>query len=102
MYINRRTFPMKQGAMEPAIELFKDLVKDGKAANLPVAPREVKLLTAYFGPFDLLVMEVEFEDLASYESYWGEVFGHPLMVAFFEKWNTLNNGGGANELWEVR
>jgi hypothetical protein len=102
MLINRRSFNIKSGGMDTAIQLIKDVTKDLTAASTNTKVRDVRLSTAFFGAFDVLVMEVEFETLAAYESYWNEAFGHPLMAAFFEKWNTLTTGGGSNELWEVR
>jgi len=96
MVINRRTFNMNKGCMEAAIQLIKDIVAEHPSEKSP------RLSTAYFGPFDVLAFEVEFEDLEQYEKYWKDLFARPEMESFFEKWDKLTTTGGANELWEVR
>jgi hypothetical protein len=98
MLTNRRTFNVKTGCMEAAIQLLKDT-----AVLVPViSARPYRLQTAYFGPFDVLAMEFDFESLKEYEDFWGAVIGHAVMEAFFEKWNVLTSGGGVNELWETQ
>ena len=96
MVINRRTFNMNKGSMEAAIQLIKDTVAELHSEKSP------RLSTAFFGPFDVLCMEVEFENLEQYEKYWKDLFARPEMERFFEKWDQMTAPGGANELWEVQ
>jgi hypothetical protein len=98
MIVNRRTFNVKPGCMDEILQLLRDVSKTpatGPQAN------SFRISTAMFGPFDVLAMESEFDDLAHYQKYWGEVFNQPHMANFMEKWVKLTAGGGSNELWEV-
>jgi len=100
MLINRRTFNVRPGCMEEIIQLVKDIGRD--VGSLPSGARETRLSTALFGPFDVLVTEVEFENMEQYQQYWNEAFSHPAATKFFETWDKLIAGGGTNEIWEVR
>lgn len=98
MVINRRTFIIKPGRMEEAVKLIKD-TGEGNAT----APNRglMRLSDAIFGPFGVLSMEVEFENLDEYQKYWDYLFGLPQMDKFFETWNVITDAGGTNELWEL-
>ncbi len=92
MIVNRRTFILRQGRRQSAIEAIK--------ATYARDPSTVKLrwYTSDIGPFDQLVMEMEFQDLAEYNKYWtafdpGE--------DFWKGWFDLTATGGTNEIWEV-
>ncbi len=98
MIINRRTFNIKPGCMEAVVQLLLGLVDP---SGPKPGDRPVRLSTAEFGPFDVLAMEIEYENLDQYQQYWKDVSANPRMVPFFEKWNTMVAGGGTNEVWEV-
>ncbi len=98
MIVNRRSFNIKPGCMQEAIQLINDVVREMGSQAGGTNPR---LLTAAMGPFDVLIMEVEHENLESYQKYWDAIFGHPAMEPFFTKWWTLASGGGVNEVWDV-
>ncbi len=94
MYINRRTFLVKNGCMESLVEMAKaEMARTGMQATL---------MTSDLGPSDLLVLDMPFEDMAKYEAFWTAWSQEPEVAKFFEAWNTLVNPGGGNELWLVR
>lgn len=98
MIINRRTFNIKPGHVEEAVQSIFEVMK--VMGNSDRAVR-TKLLTAAIGPFDVLVMETEHPDLGQYQKDWEETFAHPAMEPFMKKWFEMNAGGGTNEIWEV-
>lgn len=99
MYINRRTFSVKMGCMDSAVELLK-----AEEANVQpmVESLQPVLMTSIFGTFDKLVWEGRFESMADYEKFWADWVELPTSQKFFETWVTLTEPGGLNELWEVR
>ena len=93
MYINRRTFKVKPGAMEEAVKLAKYEIERSESNGI--------VYTAEFGPFDVMVVDFQFESLAEYQKGWSEWATTPEAVKFLEKWHTLVESGGTNELWLV-
>jgi hypothetical protein len=98
MFINRRTFKIKPGRQEEAVQALKDVV-----AHAGDLARPTRVQTAMFGPFDVIVLDIEFDTMSQYDAYWQAGFEHPAVIKFFESWDSvLNAGGGINEIWEVR
>jgi hypothetical protein len=95
MIVNRRTFAMKRGCMEEVVALVK---ADWERNSWPHARR---LYTPNIAPFGVMVVELEFENLAEYEKSWAEWFASPEGVAFMEKWVTLTRSSGTNEIWNL-
>ena len=95
MIVNRRTFQVKGGCWEEAVAL---MVAETKRVRLPHARR---IYSSNIGPFDRLVFEAEFENLADYEEFWAEWSASPEGDAFVEKWETLVKSGGMNEIWTL-
>ena len=93
MYINRRTVKIKPGATGEVVKLVK--------AEIERSGSTVKIYTPTFGPFDVAVIDFEFESLEAYEKMWDEWFASPEGAQFMEKWVPLVEAGGTNELWEV-
>ena len=93
MYINRRTFIVKQGAMEEAVKLVK--------AEIERTASKGTVYTAEFGPFDVMVVDFPVETLVEYQKTWAEWTATPEAAKFFEKWFTLTERGGTNEFWVV-
>ena len=93
MYINRRTFKVKHGAMEEAVKLVK--------AEIERTGWKGTVYTAEFGPFDVMVVDFSTESLEDYEKSSSEWDASPEAAKFFEKWYTLTERGGTNELWVV-
>lgn len=99
MITNRRTFLIKPGQMEEIIQTLKDVMAQ---VNLQHAPTGIRVLTAIYGPFDVLVLESDHPNVAAYEASTNELFSNPLMGKFMETWFTVVVPGGTNEIWEVR
>jgi hypothetical protein len=95
MLVNRRTFIVKNGCWEEAVAMG---VAEVQRIGLPRASR---LYVSEIGPFSSLVGEFEFESLAEYEAFWAEYFASPEGVAFNEKWGTVTESGGTNEIWRL-
>ena len=92
MYVNRRTFIVKGRKMDEAVALFKDLVKD--------FPHPVRLYVTETGPFDILVWEGEYENLAEYERLTKEYIER-ITPEWWEKWDSVTENGGSNEIWRL-
>jgi hypothetical protein len=95
MIVNRRTFVVKQGREHKAIELLK-----GAVTGHP-HPHPGRVYRPQLGPFNVLVLEIEFENLEDYERYFAEFRASPGQAEFMEKWFELTKEGGANEIWTV-
>ena len=95
MIVNRRTFVVKEGCWDEALALT---VAETKRVSFP-HPR--RLYSSNISPFDRLVFEAEFENLAEYVKFWAEWFASPEGAAFMEKWDTLTKSGGTNEIWTL-
>ena len=93
MLVNRRTFVVKRGCMEELVAL---LVADREQTGIAY-----RLYTPDIGPFDVIAIEVEFENLEAYEKGWAEWFARPENAAFMEKWYALTESGGNNEIWTL-
>ena len=93
MFLNRRTWVVKRGHMQEALELFK---AEGKRIDSPIPMR---LYAPNIGSFDLLALESEYESLEAYEKNMAEYFASPEGTAFQEKLYELTEVGGADEFW---
>jgi hypothetical protein len=95
MIVNRRTFIVKNGRMDEAVEILqspRDFME-----NVP--PH--RMYVSAMGTFNLLAMELEFENYTEYEAFWiafGKASGRPAMM---EKWFDVTLEGGTNEIWEL-
>lgn len=95
MLANRRTFLVARGCMEEAVAMaVTEIQRIG-------SPRASRLYVPEIGPFSTLVFETEFESLEEYEKFWADWFASPEGIAFNEKWNSLIESGGTNEIWEM-
>ena len=94
MLVNRRTFKIKRGCSGEAVELVK------AEAKRHVAPHAFRLYVPRFGPFDVLILEWEFESLEEHERFWAE-WRAPEAATFLEKWFTLTEAGETNEIWDL-
>ena len=91
MIVNRRTFVIKPGCMQEAINLFTTLRgTDTFRIYVPEVSR-----------FDILSIEIECKDLAEYEKMWDEWFSKPESKQFNEKLYTVLANGSTNEIWEL-
>ena len=91
MYINRRTFKTKTGAVSDLVKYLMEIRGD-----IPI-----KIYSPYIAPFDTLVFDIEFESLDAFKKFWDEFNAAPESVQINAKWYSLVEPGGTNELWEV-
>lgn len=93
MLVNRRTFIVRRGAYDALLTLLQEAVREGGG--------NARILVPEVAPFDQLVVEAEFENLAAYEQFWTDWASQPTTAAFMERWYTLTESGGTNEIWRV-
>ena len=89
MYTNRRTFVVKRGKMQAAIELFKTSYSP---------PDRIYGSGIGSGYLDMLIVEWDSENLAEYEHSVMTYFSAPEYASFQEKLNELTETGGHNEI----
>jgi hypothetical protein len=99
MIVNRRTFNIKSGCMEDAVQLVKQETEAERERSGYSGP--VRIYTSETGRFDRLAVEWEYENLAEYEQGWAGWAARPTTPAFMEKWGAVTDKGGINELWNV-
>jgi hypothetical protein len=93
MLVNRRTFIVKRGAYDALLALLQEAVRESGGNG--------RILVPEIAPFDQLVVEAEFESLAAYEQFWSNWGDQPTTPAFMERWFTLTESGGTNEIWRL-
>jgi hypothetical protein len=82
--------------MEEAVAL----VKEGFEANKSYK-HGYRIYTPEIGPFEVLVVEWEFESMEEQQRSWAEWAARPDTPAFFEKWFKLFERGGGTEIWKL-
>ena len=95
MLVNRRTFLVKRGHIDEAVELLKT-----GADHLEAVPT-FRVYGGYISPFDTVVLELEFENLTEYERFWTEWADAPESEVVLEKWLQITESGGTNEVWQL-
>jgi hypothetical protein len=91
MIVNRRTFNLKQGQEKSAVEAIKAFYANPD-------PHTLRWYISDIGPFNKLVVEIEYKDLADYEAYWSTF---DPGEDFWKNWFELTDLGGANEIWQL-
>lgn len=91
--INRRTYVADRGKFQEAIELLRGATKDARY--------KYRICSSYYGAFDAIALEVEFESVAQMEEAWAEVNAQPAMAEFLNKWYAATFSGGSNEVWSL-
>ena len=95
MIVNRRTFVVKQGCQDEVVAM---VLAENNRLNWSITSR---VYTPNIAPFNQIIVEWEYEDLATYEKHWAEWFALPETPDFMEKWNSLIKPGGSNEIWNI-
>lgn len=90
--MNRRTFTAARGKQDVVVDLLK-----GAAKSTGVCYR---IYRSYYGRFDEVVVELEFDSVAQLEAMWAKFQGQPGADDFFAKWNAITVGG-QNEVWTL-
>lgn len=93
MLVNRRTFVVKRGYMNEAVAL--------QVAERERTGTAYRIYMSSIGPFDVIALEFEGENLEEYERVWAEYFASPEAAQFLEKWYEVTETGGTNEIWEL-
>ena len=96
MFIDRRVFPVKMGCMEEAVALVKGAIEGNKSYK-----HGYRIYTPEIGPFDVLVVEWEYESLEEQQRVWAAWFARPDTPTFAEKWNKVVERGGGSEIWNL-
>ena len=89
--INRRTFSAERGKLQEAIDLLRQAAKGARYSY--------RICSSYYGVFDAITLEVEFESIAQMEEAWAEINAGPGMAEFMSKWQVAAKSGGTNEVW---
>ena len=79
MIVNRRTFNIKSGCMEDAVQLVQQETKAERERGGYSGP--VRIYMSETGRFDRLAVEWEYENLAEYEQGWTEWAAHEELPA---------------------
>ena len=95
MIINRRTFPVKLGKMDEVVAV---LTTGGDV--VPNTP-PFRILVPSVGTFDRVTLELEFESLAHYETWWDAWGESPDSDEVMERFHACVDPGGVNEIWEI-
>lgn len=89
--INRRTFTAERGKLQEAIELLREAAKGSRYPY--------RICSSYYGAFDDIALEVEFESIAQMEEAWAEINAQLEMAELMTQWYAATKSGGANEVW---
>ena len=95
MIINRRTFSVKVGKMDEIVAVLSsggDIVSDRPAG---------RILVSSIGTFDRVSLELEFESLAHYETWWQTWNESSASEDVMQRFNACIDPCGVNEIWEV-
>ncbi len=93
MIVNRRTFIPKRGCVDQFVELYKSAREHYGI--------QARILVPEYGPFDVVVIEIEAPDMESYNKIMADTGQDPWFASFFEKHMALTENGGSNEIWNA-
>ncbi len=93
MIVNRRTFIPKRGCGDEFVELWKTIREHYGV--------QARILVPEYGPFDVVVLEIEAPDMEAYNKFMAAVGQDPEFAGFFEKHMALTENGGTNEIWNA-
>jgi LPS sulfotransferase NodH len=99
MIVNRRTYNIKPYRMDEAVALMKSEIE--ATAGFPGAYRIYEAGHLGSGaPYDILVVEFEYENFEAYEKGWNSWVAMPK-DEFMSKWIEIANPGGTSEIWRL-
>ena len=64
-------------------------------------PVTMRVYTPNITNFSRVVVEWEYEDLASYEESWAKWAALPSTPEFMDKWYKITKTGGKSEIWNL-
>ena len=95
MLINRRTFTVKVGRSDELIEILHH------GADHVDARPTFRVLRSQIGTFDQVELELEFDSLAEYESFWTAWSEAPQSEEVLKRFQDAVLSGGSNTVWEI-
>lgn len=99
MIVNRRTFNVKPGCGDKAVELLAaESAAEKKRSGFSGA---VRIYSSNIGQFNQVAFELEFKDLAEYAQFWAEWAARPTSAEWMKKWIELEASAGINEIWTL-
>jgi hypothetical protein len=90
MLAYRRTWLIKLGCMEEALEMIQQPVDTFKQHG-----HVGRAYSSNRGPADVIVWEEDWASVEEHEKFWVELRADPATAAWFER-------GGAQEIWNLR
>ncbi|HMO58567.1 MAG TPA: hypothetical protein PKA05_16210 [Roseiflexaceae bacterium] len=99
MLADRRTFLVKKGHWNAAIQLLRELKQQAIATGAP----PIRAYSSLIGPFDTIAYEFEVDNLATWERELDRWMNEQSawLVPWFERWTEATEPGGALEIWSV-
>jgi hypothetical protein len=99
MIVNRRTFNLKPGCADKAVEMLAaESAAEEKRSGVS---RTVRIYSYNIGQFNQVAFEVEYKDLAEYDQFWAEWAARPTSAEWLKKWIELEASAGINEIWTL-
>jgi hypothetical protein len=99
MIVERQVLIVKRGKMNEVLEIVKaEQVRVQQAYGVSGASRNY---VPYVGPFNQIVLEYEWNDMAEREAFWSAWEASPEAKAIWKKWEHLLEPGGGVELWRL-
>jgi hypothetical protein len=95
MILNRRVFTLKHGKEQEAVNILRT-----GASHMTEIP-SYRVSTSSIGPAGRVVLELEFEDLAHYASWFADWSATPQSAEFLERWRACVEPGWDNEIWQI-
>ena len=98
MIVNRRTFVAKRGHLDDAVALLKEAIDTALEAT--DSPGTARFYLPEIAPFDILAVELEYEDWDHYHGALAE-WAQVVTEKFWEQWFAVTENGGTNEVWRI-
>ena len=95
MIVERYTVQVKDGKWDETLELLKD----GRKNIWPSIP--CRIYSCNYGPFNTLVIDNEFEDMADLEKKWKKLGAKKKFGAWLAKWEKVTTEQGSHTLWTL-
>ena len=95
MIVERFTIPIKPGKMDEALSMVKD---DQIFASFA---KRRRILSPLISPRDVVVVDLDFEDMAEHDQLWAEIFAKEAWTAWQAKWDEIRAGQSSNHIWTL-
>ena len=95
MIVERYTVQVKHGKWDETLELLEE----GRKTIWPFFT--CKIYACNYGPFNTLVVDNEFEDMADLEKKWEKLSAKKEFDAWYAKWEMVVTEQGSHTLWNV-